>query len=83
MRVTRVLRDANNWIYWLTGTFQNLLVVTDIILFFVKRDVTKISLVIFIGLNLMLGLIISIDINNSSKRELEVNITKKLAQFDY
>jgi hypothetical protein len=61
MRLTRIINNRSSFIYCLTGTFQLALFITDILLLF-DHSLTRRAILIFIGLNGLLGICILTDI---------------------
>jgi hypothetical protein len=67
LRLTRLINNRNSFLYYLTGTFQLALLITDIGLLF-DHSLTKRSIIIFTGLNVLLGICILTDITGRSGR---------------
>ena len=64
LRLVNVFKNKNSWVYFLAGIFQIFLALTDVILMLAKKDLTRVSLLIFLGINLFLGTCIFADIYN-------------------
>ncbi len=64
LRLVNVIKNKNSRIYFLIAVFQILLALTDVILMLTKKDMTRFSLLIFLGINIFLGTCIFADIYN-------------------
>jgi hypothetical protein len=69
LRLFRVFKNRGSWIYYLTGTIQIFLAMTDAALLVLNKDMTRMSLFIFLGLNALLGICIFIDIYGKPESE--------------
>ena len=64
LRLVNLIKNKNSRAYYLAGIFQIFLALTDVILMLAKKDLTRVSLLIFLGINLFLGTCIFADIYN-------------------
>jgi hypothetical protein len=64
LRLVNFFKNKNSRAYYLAGIFQIFLALTDVILMLAKKDLTRVSLLIFLGINLFLGTCIFADIYN-------------------
>jgi hypothetical protein len=62
LRLARVVKNRNSFLYCLTGTFQLALLITDIGLLF-DHNLAKRTIFIFAGLNVLLGICILTDMS--------------------
>jgi hypothetical protein len=69
LRLIRILKDRSSFIYSLTGTIQMALMITDVLLLF-DHNLARSTMLVFTGLNALLGIYILTDTCKRNKRTI-------------
>jgi hypothetical protein len=67
LRLVNLMKNKNSRVYFLAGILQIFMALTDLILMLTKKDMTRFSLLIFLGINLFLGTCIFADIYSENR----------------